>query len=373
MNKTALSRIESLDIVRGLIMIFMALDHAVEFIDSNSHIGSEFWYGKFPVYTNNLDFIMRYITHLCAPGFIFLMGISMVFFISKRKSFQWTQRECLLYYAKRAFILIALQFIYENVCWKFGSTSSSPFFYFGILWLFGVLMIVGSLCINYSNKRLIFLSLLSILITLISTNYFQADKTSWWQKILFVPGQDQNILVLFSIIPWLPSVFMGILCGRKLLSVGPKFLQKMPLIGTSLLCISFVIRLINQSYLNIKFIEITNFTSFFYATKYPPNLFYLCFTTGTIFVLIGFFSNIKSYSLSLILKPLSILGKSPLFFYLAHLSVYIIIAHILPNFENVKLRIFSGWGLGIVILVPLTYMYLNFKNAKEPNSLWRML
>jgi uncharacterized membrane protein len=68
------SRLLPVDALRGLIMVFMALDHAKHFV-AQKHPSGEMWGGPFPTYTDPLAFLTRLVTHLSAPGFFFLMGI----------------------------------------------------------------------------------------------------------------------------------------------------------------------------------------------------------------------------------------------------------------------------------------------------------
>src|SRR5512143_1856798 len=84
---TTAHRLAGMDAHRGLIMIFMAIDHASYFI-ARVH-SAEFWGIALPVYPDALWFWTRWITHLCAPGFFFLMGIGMVLFADARRRAGW--------------------------------------------------------------------------------------------------------------------------------------------------------------------------------------------------------------------------------------------------------------------------------------------
>ena len=81
--ETVQNRLLPVDALRGLIIVFMALDHANYFI-AQQHSSGEHWGGVLPAYTDGLAFLTRFITHLSAPGFFFLMGVGMVLFAQKR-------------------------------------------------------------------------------------------------------------------------------------------------------------------------------------------------------------------------------------------------------------------------------------------------
>ena len=77
------SRLFAVDALRGLIIVFMALDHANYFI-ARKHPPGEMWDGVYPVYTSTLAFLTRWVTHLAAPGFFLLMGVGMMLFARSR-------------------------------------------------------------------------------------------------------------------------------------------------------------------------------------------------------------------------------------------------------------------------------------------------
>ena len=80
---TTAQRFVSLDAHRGLIMVLMAIDHASYFI-ARVH-SAEFWGMALPIYSSVFWFWTRWVTHLCAPGFFFLMGVGMIFFADARR------------------------------------------------------------------------------------------------------------------------------------------------------------------------------------------------------------------------------------------------------------------------------------------------
>ena len=78
------SRFFPIDALRGLLIILMALDHA-NFHIAQQHSSGEYWGGYFPVFETPLAFLTRFVTHFCAPGFFFLMGVGMILFQSSRR------------------------------------------------------------------------------------------------------------------------------------------------------------------------------------------------------------------------------------------------------------------------------------------------
>jgi uncharacterized membrane protein len=81
-------RLLSVDVLRGLLIVLMALDHA-NYMVALRHSSGEHWGGYFPLYNDPLAFVNRFVTHLCAPGFFFLMGVGMLLFAESRRERGW--------------------------------------------------------------------------------------------------------------------------------------------------------------------------------------------------------------------------------------------------------------------------------------------
>ena len=102
------SRLFAVDALRGLIIVFMALDHANYFI-AQKHPTSEIWDGMFPVYYDALTFLARLVTHFAAPGFFLLMGVGMVLFARSRTDRGWSRWAIIRHMLVRGLLLMLLQ------------------------------------------------------------------------------------------------------------------------------------------------------------------------------------------------------------------------------------------------------------------------
>jgi len=109
-NKTP--RFAAVDAFRGLIMMLMAIDHASGFI-SRQH-SSEFWNGAISVYQSAFPFLTRLVTHLCAPGFFFLMGAGIYWFYASRIAAGWTQSQIIRRTMLRGFTLLLVGQLFET-------------------------------------------------------------------------------------------------------------------------------------------------------------------------------------------------------------------------------------------------------------------
>ncbi len=100
-------RLLPLDLLRGLLMVLMALDHA-NFHIAQQHSSGEYWGGYFPAFSTPIHFLFRFVTHFSAPGFFFTMGVGMVLFASSRKKKGWKEPKIWGHFLLRGFVLIAL-------------------------------------------------------------------------------------------------------------------------------------------------------------------------------------------------------------------------------------------------------------------------
>ena len=130
-SPTGASRLASLDAARGLIVVLMAIDHARAFIARNHP--SEFWGTPLPDYQGDwLAFMTRLVTHLCAPGFMFLMGAGAALFAASRALTGWSPVRIAGQLALRGLVLIVVGQLLENTAANFGSAGASRSVNYGL-------------------------------------------------------------------------------------------------------------------------------------------------------------------------------------------------------------------------------------------------
>lgn len=145
------TRIESIDVLRGLVMVIMALDHTRDF----------FHYGSFFTNPTNLEtttaflFFTRFITHYCAPVFVFLAGTSAFLYGSKK-----TKIELFKFLFTRGLWLIFLEITLNNLLWKFDITFSRTILQ--VIWAIGLSMILLSILIFLSRKLILIIGIIIV-------------------------------------------------------------------------------------------------------------------------------------------------------------------------------------------------------------------
>ena len=374
------TRYTSLDSLRGFIMVVMALDHANSFI-AHGKRELELWYFLFPNYEGDaLAFLTRFVTHLAAPGFFFLMGVGMALFTLSRRARSWTNRQIVTHFLLRGALLILFQFLLENPAWDIGLESSS-LDYFGVLYALGGAMMIGSLMVLLPNTAVLPLSLLLILTTqaLLPTAPTNYATFSIAQLLFYVPGFGDifvpQTLVLYPILPWLGVMGLGLVYGRFLHYAPQRTTKFTGYIALICLLLFTIIRLTN-SYGNIRPLPATpDWIDFLNLVKYPPSLTFLLLTLGVNLLILRLFvwleTQLPNYPIT---QLFSTFGREPLFFYITHLYLYGYLGLWLNRTGTPTIaQMYPYWLLGLAILWPLCWGYGRWKNGRSPTSLWRFL
>ncbi|RYD82055.1 MAG: DUF1624 domain-containing protein, partial [Sphingobacteriales bacterium] len=212
-DQTLLSkRILSIDILRGLVMVIMALDHTRDFF----HIGAMTADPLNPETTTGILFFTRWITHFCAPTFVFLSGLS-AYLSAQRK----TPAKASIFLLKRGLWLVFVEIILITLGLTF-----NPFYNFVILqviWAIGWSMVLLALFSRISYKLVLVTGLLLVfghnLFNLFPTP--KDEITGLIVKVLFtafgtvVPlGTNHLIGVFYAILPWTGIMFLGYATGK---------------------------------------------------------------------------------------------------------------------------------------------------------------
>ncbi len=364
-------RLFAIDAVRGVIMITMALDHSNTFI-SHGKLGLEFRGGGFPQYSDTLQFLTRFVTHLSAPGFFFLMGVSMTLFSASRRKREWTQFEIIRHYFIRGLLLIALQVFIENPAWNLGASGTGPVF-FGVLYGLGGAMIVGAFLLSIPSKWLLGMSVVLTLGAhlLVRDPAGVTTEAPLLLGMALVPGFTAGIFVLYPVLPWLALSMFGMVFGRWLLTEKEQTYRRAALIGATFLISFFIVRA-SGTFGNIRAASGPGWINFLNVVKYPPSIVFILLTLGVDLLLLAGFARMGS-GLRTIFRPVVILGQNALFFYLLHLYLYGLIGLTFGRQGTTIPGMYPYWLLGLLLLVPLCWFYGDFKRRQAPESLWRLL
>ncbi len=374
------ARLLYLDALRGLIMILMALDHASLFI-AHKH-SAEFWGQPLPEYAGALPFLTRFVTHFCAPGFFFLMGIGMMLFAASRRQLGWTDSAIRKHFLTRGALLIVLQLFIENPAWVLGPVAelgsqppgggSSVMLHFGVLYGLGASMIVCAFLLRLNAIVLACISLLAVLLTqaLIPDPDKVAELYSPLARLLLIPGHTNIVQVFYPLLPWLGLAVFGLIFARWILANPAAIPRKAALIGVGFLLLFLLVRL-TAGFGNIHPVNNSTWITFLNVTKYPPSLAYILLTLGVDLLLVALLAGIVT-TLRRWAKPLFVFGQTALFFYLAHLYLYAVMGLTITPAGGTSLGwMYAYWAGGLVVLYLLCVRYRKFKQGTAADSFWR--
>jgi uncharacterized membrane protein len=308
-------RISSIDIARGLVMVVMALDHTRDLLHADS-----LTQGPTDLATTTPAlFFTRWITHLCAPAFVFLSGTSAYLSLKNRTD----GGKGGLFLLTRGIWLLFLEFTLVN----FALWSDT---HFRIL-MFQVIAAIGSgfifLALLYRLPPKV-LGIIGLAIIfghdLLSPALLPAGPAPRFVATLFFSSNffqltpNFALLIAYPIIPWLGIMLAGFAAGQlfeKEVAHRKKLFLR---IGIGALGLFIVLRLINvygdPAPWTLQRSGVYSFLSFMNVTKYPPSLQYTLVTLSFLFLFLSFVEGRDSA----LLRILSIYGKVPLFYYLVH-------------------------------------------------------
>jgi len=379
-------RLLPVDALRGLIMVIMALDHASAFV-ARQH-ASEFWAGAWTRYDSAAPFLTRFVTHLCAPGFFFLMGAGLALFAAARAAAGWPwPRISRTVFVRGALLLAVSQFL-EVPAFLVGVMSSAvgpptgaqelppgmgsaPLY---VLW--PVLSALAAVLI-FSAWLLrlpgvvwagICAGALAVTAFLIPGPESAGAPVSLAATLLLIPGQTGHVFVLYPVVPWWGITAAGVLFGRWLHRSRARCLRAAPWIGAALLLAALAFRAAGGPG-NLRLPRDARWIEFLNFIKYPPALVFSLFMVGGNLALLGLLDRLPGDRAK---RVLAVFGQAPLFFYLAHLWLYALLGAAFFR-QGVSLpAMYLVWLASLTPLYAGCRWYGGFKAAQPPESVWRL-
>jgi uncharacterized membrane protein len=376
---TAVGRLDFVDSYRGLLCLLMALDHAVYFLWSGAHEHSfTFWYGPFSSQESVGETIVRMLSNLSAPGFFLLLGAGLAFYVRARRKLGWTDQAISRHFVERGAVLVVLQFFVENPLWCL-NPSSACMNYVGVLYALGAAMILASLVWRLPSYSLALLGAAAILLPEVLVKLLPLDGRDLPLGLaLFVlPGQAAGLNVYFSCVPWFGMAAWGIVLGRALVQDQQRTLRLSAYAGLAMIAVGALLRIVG-GFGNLGIVDGGDWRDAVSFVKYGPSATFVCWNVGVTLAALPLVARltkrVRAVADNRLIAngPLIAYGRSALFFYVAHLLVFGLVAHAI-GIEGLS---FAGalivWALALAWLWPACLLYGRFKAATGPNSLWRL-
>ena len=316
------NRIKSIDMLRGLVMVIMALDHVRDYF----HADAYFFDPSDIDQTNVPLFWTRFVTHFCAPVFVFLAGTS-AFFVGQRRD----KKSLSIWLLKRGLWLVIAELTIIKLAWMFKLDYS--IILLQVIWVLGISMIFLAGFIHLPKKFMIGLALLAVfghnlLDPIAPTDAVASGFWSFLHVFNIVDMGSFQVFVGYPMIPWIFVMPLGYYFGELYKpSYDPKLrIKTLFKLGLGLTLLFFVLRTINvygDPYIWATQDSIgMTIASYFNVTKYPPSLLYLLITLGPSILFLALVEKVQNQWT----EKLVVIGRVPMFFYIVHIYVIHLLA-----------------------------------------------
>jgi uncharacterized membrane protein len=322
-NVKAGSRIHSIDLLRGIVIIIMALDHVRDYFHADNFLYDPTDFS----HTTPVVFFTRWITHFCAPVFMFLSGTS-AFFVGERK----TKKHLSTFLLTRGLWLMLLELTVVNFAWRFN--PAFPFFGLAVIWALGCCMVILAALIHLPKQIILIIGLLILCMhNMLDDIHATGDS---WKDILWAELHERKRFTIaghvvatgYPLLAWIGIMSLGYCFGQLYkkgidAAVRKKYLLT---IGCAATILFLLIRGINmygdKEPWNVQSTFIMTVCSFLNTTKYPPSLLYALMTLGPAIVFLAFAEKTLGWLGNKIIH----FGRVPLFFYILHLYLIHLLA-----------------------------------------------
>ena len=374
-------RLDSVDVVRGLVMVIMALDHVRDFFSSARFDPLDLTRTSAALYAT------RWVTHFCAPIFVFLAGTGTYLSAMRGKP----KKELSWFLVTRGLWLVLLEVTVVNIGWTFD--LGFHFTALQVIWVIGISMVALAALVWLPTAVVAAFGIVMILghnlLDPIKPDRF--GEASWLWKLVHVQGgtdplPGHNVFIVYPLVPWVGVMAAGYAFGALYRLESARRKRLLVALGAGALLLVPALRLYNvygdprpwtfQA-------RGTAFTlmSFFNFEKYPPSLLYLCATLGPALLLLALLDGREARGAS---KPLVVFGRVPLFYYLLHVPLIHVMAGVYavskygvekaaridpfnlpPGYGFSLAGVYAVWALTVLLLYPPCAWFARLKARRK--------
>lgn len=313
------TRLRNIDALRGVVMLFMAVDHVREAFYAHHAVTD-------PMSALTMEpalFFTRITSQLCAPVFVFLTGLSAYLYGQSH-----TRRETSVFLLKRGAFLVFLEFTVVGFAWA--AQTFPPTFWLQVIWAIGLCMIILAGLIHLPRRWQIALGAVIVCghnlldpIVLTPASPLFVPWAILHQRAVIDLGGGLVAKTTYPILPWIGVILLGYAIGPWFgRNSDPLARRRALLAWSAALLVGFVALRFANVYGDKPWIHtgdaLRTTMSFLALTKYPPSLLFLMPTIGIGLLLLVAFERLDGA------RPiawLALLGGAPMFFYIVHLYV----------------------------------------------------
>ncbi|MHA7836439.1 MAG: DUF1624 domain-containing protein [bacterium] len=373
--------------MRGFVMILMAVDHASQtwnqgrFSADSAYLldpqsGHPVWMAGDGL--EPLQFMTRWITHLCAPTFLFLSGTSLAMSLEKRRSEGSSERSLDRHLLIRAGVILAFE-------GGLSLLAARGVLILQVLFAIGASMLAMIALRRLPTRALVGLALLWLAGSeLVLMHFFPigADERPLWARLLFVPSYSSPVTVLYPMTHWLAMMALGWAFGRHWLEQpetehGRQQVEKLLLLSGLTALLAWAYLRSRNAYGNMGLLrDDTSVLQWLHMSKYPPSLTFSCMELGLMALCLVAFLRFERRMEGAPNRwnPLLVFGQTALFFYVLHFVLLGGSALVLTG-GLMQRDLTAAWIAAAVVLVALYPVCLGFRALKRrhPRSLLQYL
>jgi uncharacterized membrane protein len=314
-NTEGARRVVAIDAVRGVVMILMALDHVREFVHRGAMSNSPTDLAR----TTAALFLTRWVTHVCAPAFMFTAGMGAFLWWQQSR----TREQLSTFLLTRGFWLLVLELTVMRLAYNFDFSQRYPLLLL-VLWALGACMIGLAALVWLPLRALAVLSIAVVTLhnclDYVTASQFGASAGIW--NLIHEAGAFRlagaTVIVGYPLVPWIAVMALGFCFGRVFLMESSLRRRYLVAIGAASTLAFVVIRALNRYGDPVPWSTqssvIDTALSFLNTTKYPPSLAFLLMTLGPALLALAYFdlAELKPSN------PLVVFGRVPLFYFVIH-------------------------------------------------------
>lgn len=393
-------RVESIDLLRGIVIIIMALDHVRDYF----HKQAWEYEPTDLAHTSVILFFTRFITHYCAPVFVLLAGMSAYLYGAKR-----SKNELRRFLITRGVWLVLIELFIVSLFRTFDPTYT--YASLQVIWAIGISMIVLSCFIHWPPRRILFTGVFIIFFhNLLDPIHVPGNGISSFLWSLLHEPQPFDVgrflvRVRYPVLPWIGIMLTGYYFGSLYAAKYDPVIRRQVLlfVGANAIVLFIVLRAVNfygdAAHWSIQKNGVFTVLSFLNVTKYPPSLLYTLITLGPAFI---FLAVVEKFGRSwvfqhsftkTVVRFIVCFGRAPMFFYLAHILLIHVLATIAAPMSGFHAKdmilytsvnsapalkgygfnliiVYAVWVLVIGLLYPLCKWFDRYKSTHLARQPW---
>ncbi|CAB5090404.1 Membrane protein, putative [Olavius algarvensis associated proteobacterium Delta 3] len=361
-------RLPALDALRGIVIVLMALDHASFAFNAGKYATDSAAFYTAGARIPEVQFFIRWVTHICAPTFLFLAGFALCLSITGRLSRGASGGGVDRYLFTRGLMILLLDPLWMSIGFGYGVL-------FQVLYAIGGSMIAMIVLRRLNPNLLLSLSLGYLVFSEVFAGLALwaggGERSGPIGAFLVTGGKiTDGVFVLYPLLPWLAYMALGWSIGNLIITNRIKRPFRFYVAaGLGFLVIFLIFRGLNGYGNMVLYRYGTSLVQWLHVSKYPPSLTFSALELGLMFLLLAGLTRFYENRQASAWNPVIVFGQTPLFFYILHVHLLAATAKLTGLYKSAGLMETAlATFIVLIVLYPLCIQYRKFKRA-HPHTL----